>query len=172
MRNIIYVALLLLLLDCAADSSAISATAEWPSPKHDLSYIPFDVSTDDPAFTICDSTRIRSGRNRLRYHEGTNAFKEAVMAGFTTEPAFADFNGYVVVRFLVNCEGISGRYRAEALQLDFSPAKVDPALLAQALELIKSLNNWTKATDSAPETEYFKFVNLKIENGDIQHILL
>lgn len=177
MRNNLHffsIVLTLLAFGCSKDhnTSHVSDEYEIPTSAHNLSYIPYDTKLDSPDYLICDSTKMGSGRSRVRYIDGTDKLKEAITSNYLYDQKYATFSGYIVIRFLVNCEGKSGRYRAQALNLDFSPSNAPSALLKHSTELIKSLDNWTKSTRHDSKAEYSKFINLKIKNGKIQHVLL
>lgn len=171
-KNTLFILLAFCFFSCAVDKPAVTVKFEIPVRNHHLSYIPYDASFDHPDYIICDSTKVNSGRNSLRYTEGTAQLKEDIQHNFVYDPSYASFNGYVVIRFLVNCEGQSGRYRAQSLHLDFSPSDVPSDLLIHALEIVKNLDNWTKSPRYDAREEYAKFINLKFENGKIQHVLL
>lgn len=155
-----------------ADSAVKPTTYDIPTRNHDLGYIPYDAKLDKPDFLVCDSTNIRSGRNRLQYPSGRNKFRKDITSKYLYKSDYKDFSGYIVVRFVVNCKGESGRYRAESLNLDFSPSDAPSDLLQYAITLVKSLDHWTKSTAYDIETEYSKFINLKISNGKIEHVVL
>lgn len=163
---------LLLAFGCSEKTEKLQLEYEIPTRNHDLSYIPFDVNYDDPSFIICDSTSISSGRNRLQYIGGKNNLINDIISNYKYNQKFKSYTGYIVIRFLVNCEGNSGRYRADPLHLDFSPQKATADLLDYSIEIIKSLDHWKKSSPENNKKEYSKYINLKIENGQIQHVLL
>jgi len=177
MRNIIFLRNLCILLSlfslgCLNDNVEPTPKYEIPSRSHDLSYIPYDAKFDNPNYIICDSTRISSGRSRLRYIGGSNKLRNEITSKYLYNQEHETFSGYIVIRFLVNCEGKSGRYRAQSLNLDFSPLNAPSDLLEYSIELVKSFDNWTKSSGNDSKKEYSKFINLKINNGKIQHVLL
>lgn len=157
---------------CAEEQSTLVSKLEIPETKHDLGYIPFDVAADDPDHVVCDSTDIRSGRNRIQYVGGYNKLKEDIVSNFTFHQSYEGFNGYVVIRFMVNCEGKYGRYRAQSLALDFSPSDAPKGLMESSMSIVKSLDSWVKSPGTDGAIEYSKYINLKFDNGKIQHVLL
>ena len=171
MRNNIFLPILYILLSLFSLGCLKESTVQLPSMDHDLSYIPYDAKFDNPNYIICDSTKIYSGRNGLQYIGGPKKLREDITSKYLSNQVYDTFSGYIVIRFLVNCEGKSGRYRAQSLNLDFSPLRAPSDLLNNSIELFKSLDYWTKPyiNDSR---EYSKFINLKISNGKIQHVLL
>ena len=177
MRNIVLLGNLFIFLslfsyNCSNNNAVPTAIYEIPSTNHNLSYIPFDARSDNPNYRICDSTSIGSGRNRLQYVGGKNKLRKDIASKYVYSQGYETFSGYIVIRFLVNCEGEVGRYRAQSLNLDFSPLSAPSGLLKHSIELIKSLDNWTKSPVADSEKEYSKYINLKINDGKIQHVLL
>ncbi|MBX2814618.1 MAG: hypothetical protein KTR24_01415 [Saprospiraceae bacterium] len=177
MRPVSYLPLIILLLTFSTFACLQSQANHQPKYKipivtHDLSYIPFDPLLDDPNFQICDSTKISSGRNRLQYAAGRNTLRSDIVSRFSPQSAYESFNGYIVIRFLANCKGQTGRYRAASLHLDFSPAQAPSNLEQHAKEVVMGLNNWSRATETNANAEYSKFINLKIKNGKIDHVVL
>ncbi|MEO0337823.1 MAG: hypothetical protein AAF242_01285 [Bacteroidota bacterium] len=172
MRNSFYLFISLIIYSCSLNPNKAPLEYELPTVKHDLGYIPFDSNIDDEGFTVCDSTNINSGRNRLQYTGGSDQLRADIRANYQSNTAYADFSGYVVIRFIVNCNGKSGRYRAQSLNLDFSPSKENPDLLKNSITLIQDLDQWVKSPKYDDQTEYSKFINLKIDHGQLQHVLL
>ena len=143
-----------------------------PIVNHDVSYTPYNEKVDDPDFRVCDSTDIRSGRNRLKYLGGTEKLKQDIRNGYKVKNAYKSFNGFIVVRFIFNCKNKSGRYRAQSLNYNFSPMTPSSDIVDYTLALIKNLDQWEISPSSNSETEYSKFINIRFENGQIKHILL
>ena len=170
-RNL-YILLFLFFWSCSENKVVLITEYEIPTRNHDLSYIPYNAKLDNSDYIICDSTGIGSGRSRVRYISGTNKFKEVITTNYLSKPGYKSFNGYIVIRFLVNCEGKAGRYRAQSLNLDFSPLNAPSDLLDYSVELVEKWDNWTRTTGNDNKKEYSKFINLKIKNGEIQHVLL
>ncbi len=177
MRNIYFfrnlcVLLSLYFIGCIDNNVVLTSKHEITSIDHDLSYIPYDARFDNSNYNICDSTGISSGRNRLKYIGGTSKLRKDITSKYLYNHEYGTFSGYIVVRFLVNCEGKSGRYRGRSLNLDFSPVNAPADLLKYSIELVKSLDTWIKSSGKDSRKEYSKYINLKINNGRIQHVLL
>ncbi len=175
MKNIFFLYLIVLLslisAGCLENNSGKTTKYQVPSMDHDLSYIPYDAKFDNPNFTICDSTKIKSGRNKIQYIGGRRKLKKDIISKYLNKKKHETFNGYIVIRFLVNCEGKSGRYRAQSLNFDFSPLNPPLDLLESSIDIIKNLDNWKRSVKDS-QIEYSKYINLKIKDGNVQHILL
>ncbi len=159
----------IIFLGCSDDKTVSQPDVALPSVNHDLSYIPFDADLDDPQFVICDSNAVQSGRNRLRYVGGIKALIQDCANKFN-DHHYESFSGYIVVRFLFNCEDLRGRYRVKALNMDFSRTQVSPELLTRTTNLVKDLNKWERAFPDRDNEEYMKYVNLMFKNGRVEHV--
>lgn len=166
-----YILLSLFAIGCSNHEVENTPKFEIPIRTHDLSYIPFDASLDDPNYIICDTAAIKSGRSRLKYIGGANKFRQDITSKYLFKQKYNSFNGYIVIRFIINCNNEAGRFRAQSLDLDFSPLNAPAELLTQSINLAKNLNNWTRPKTDTKE-EYSKFINLKMNNGQIQYVLL
>ena len=159
-------------IGCLGKSVIDPIDDKFPSLDHDLSFIPFNKALDNADFMICDSSRFHSGRNGIQYVDGSNKLRKDITTNYSYHKAYESFNGFIVIRFLVNCKGKTGRYRAQSLNLDFSPAKAPADLIEHSLDLIKDLDNWKKHPAVDSKKEFSKYINLKIKNGKIEHVLL
>ncbi len=168
----LYIILCLFSLGCLEVSQGQGINYAIPSMGHDPSFIPYDAKFDEPDFIICDSTGLSSGRNRLQYIGGNGKLRQDILSNFSYKHEYKSFNGFIVVRFLVNCDGRSGRYRAQSLNFDFSPTDAPSSLLKNTLDLIKRLDTWQKSSRGESDQEYSKYINLKFKDGKIQHVIL
>lgn len=171
-QNLLFVVLLFICGCTNQTDNKIVQKSTIASSRHDVGYTPIDLKLDDENFVVCDSTRIYSGRNRIQYADGSAALKKECMAKFVFKPAYKPFNGYIVVRFMINCQGETGRFRAESLDLDFSTKKCSPDLLEHSIQIVKNIDTWVKSSQYGEKREYSKYINFKFKNGKIEHVLL
>ncbi len=176
--NYIFPTLLCLAMIAGCSQSDIDSHAQSSSQNpntpyyHDLGDIAHDPLIDKQLFILCDSTRTMQGRSALRYPRGVGALEEICLSTFEYRPAFEVFSGYVTIRFMINCKNESGRFRAQALDLDFSPKECPNELKEQLLGIVENLNGWKKSTSFPPKAEYSKYINFKIDHGRIEHVLI
>ncbi len=142
--NTLFILILSLSFGCKKNNIEPATEFDYPTVNHDLSYIPFDSTVDNPDFIVCDSTAIGSGRNRLQYIGGINKLTEDISSQFSQQQKYDFYDGYIVIRFIVNCDGKSGRYRAQALNLDFSQKIETTDILEYTISLIQNLDHWAK----------------------------
>lgn len=139
---------------------------------HDVGDILFDETIDRDDFVLCDSTDIDHRRNSLVYPGGKKHMMTLCRDGYKASEDFTDFTGYVVVRFLINCEGKTGRFRSEVLDLDFTPAGCSASLKNHILSIVKGLDQWADAKNSTPNRDHSKYINFKIVKGELESVHL
>jgi len=147
---------------------------EKEAPKiysHWIGDILFDAQLDESDFQLCDSTKIVHRRNALSYEKGKQVFKEICLDRFQFQPEFAEFTGYIMIRFLINCNGQTGRFRAESLAPDFSLREAPEGLTNHLLEISRGLKRWNRNRVADENADCSKYLNFKIKNGKIENIL-
>lgn len=140
--------------------------------SHDLGDIPHDPALDSDSFRLCDPGRTMQGRSRLRYPGGREELEKVCLAQFQEDPDFESFTGYVTVRFMMNCKHETGRFRSLSVGLDFSPIDCPAELKDHLIHITRGLDEWKKSDRHGEQAEYSKYINFKIENGRIQHVLV
>ncbi len=133
--------------------------------------IPFDPSTDNADFKLCDSTQLVHSRTSLSYVGGRIKIEEGIKTLFTQHGTTYDYNGYVLARFLVNCKGEVGRTRFESMDDGFMQQECPEGLIALIRASVESLNEWTIVTPSNMGKDHSKYLNIKIINGQVDAII-
>lgn len=80
-------------------------------------------------------------------------------------------NGYVTIRFVVNCEGKAGMLRVQQMNENYKETTFDKKLIDQLLNLTKSLKDWFPKEYLGIKINYYQYLTFKIENGKISEIL-
>lgn len=145
-----------------------SGSVDYPNQ---FGEIPFDSNTDDSSFKLCDSTQLVHSRTSLSYVGGRIRIEEVAKELFAKNEKGFDYNGYVLVRFLVNCNGAVGRLRFEYLDDGFKEQKCPEGLAALIRESVEALDEWTIATASNRGKDHSKYLNFKIKNGQIDALI-
>lgn len=81
------------------------------------------------------------------------------------------FNGYVTIRFMVNCEGKPGMFRIQEMNLEYKEARFDKTFGKKLLDFTKSLNGWISKRENGQKIDYYQYLTYKIENGQVVEIL-
>jgi hypothetical protein len=81
------------------------------------------------------------------------------------------FTGYIIVRFVVNCKGKTGWFRANALTTDFLPVNCPKVILDKFIIYVKNLKGWKNANYEGVNYDSYMYLNFKLINGKIINIL-
>ena len=80
-------------------------------------------------------------------------------------------NGYITVRFLVNCEGKTGLFRLKHLNSDLKDIFLDEEMENKLLKFTKSLNGWEPKKIEGLKVDYYQYLTYKIEDGKVSEVL-
>ena len=131
-----------------------------------------NAATDDPTFALCndESATIQyfNVGNPPHYEGGKAAVKQA-FEGF--KPVDDSTSGWVRIRFIVNCEGKTGRFRIQSADPDYKPIEVDKKIADQLLETSKNMSGWQAVSAEGQSFDYYQYLVFKMKNGDIETIL-
>ncbi|GAE66180.1 hypothetical protein SAMN05421692_3884 [Chryseobacterium indologenes] len=134
--------------------------------------IEFDKKKDDIHFKICDPDTTCQYYNDSKgfEYEGEKIsiekqLKESKIKGNK------DTNGYITVRFLVNCEGKSRLFRVQQKNPEYDEKELDKGLATNLLNFTKSLNGWVIKQMESKKIDYYQYLTYKIENGEIVEVL-
>ena len=140
-------------------------------PRH-VGDIAFDAGLDDPNFKVCNEALI------FQYYNFSNGLqyrgeKTAIYNAFSTYQVdtIPDQNGYVTIRFVVNCEGETGRFRIETMNNDYEAFQFNRDIVRQLKEVTRSLSGWEIAVYDGEPKDYYQYLTFKIQNGQIVNIL-
>ncbi|MEN0003409.1 MAG: hypothetical protein AAF798_04675 [Bacteroidota bacterium] len=138
--------------------------------------IPFDASIDDENFKVCNERNIkqyylrRSSDAPPSYRGEKRALEQAILSEYSF-PEAAQENGYLTIRFIVNCEGAPGRFRVEEMDFSYQPKTFDPQITSQLLRLVKNLTDWVPRKRRNTTYDFYQYLTFKIQKGQVIEIL-
>lgn len=134
--------------------------------------IAFDSNTDDKKFKVCNENNIIQyySLNGIQYAGEKVKIVEHFKEKFQGEN-FKSESGYVTIRFIVNCEGKSDRFRVQEFDWDYQAKKFSKDLIKQLLELTKQLDGWMVPEYKNKKRDYYQYLTFKIVDGQINEIL-
>lgn len=165
----LYFLILLLVVPTAASAQA----AEPPGYMRWVGDIAFDPRTDDPNIALCwgDNWVLQyfNLSEGLRY----NGEKPAIDAFFKAnyQPVELNQSGYLRIRFVVNCQGQTNRFRLLEADEHYNARPFDPAISQQLLQLCKQLEGWEVIEQDGRPIDYYQYLLFKIKQGQIERIL-
>ena len=145
-------------------------TADYPATIGDIQY---DPALDDPGFKVCNVEQV------LQYYQFGKGMqfqgeKIKIVKYFKAKFKGGEIkgeSGYITIRFVVNCEGNTGRFRMQEMDVDYQPKQFATNISSGILELAKNLQGWTIGTYEGIPYDYYQYLTFKIEDGTIKEIL-
>ena len=130
-------------------------TTNWVNPKCDSSYLLYyyQANTKYPVATntILEETR--------RYLAKTNKKYTG--------------NGYITLRFIVNCEGKI--YSVKVLQVDenYKSTHFDKHLVSDLNDYLHTLDRWEKGLSAyhLKNVNYIAYMSFRIKNGEVDNVI-
>lgn len=133
-NKISFVILYLIILSC-------SGSKNQKKYFNDLGEIPFDGQLDDRNFKLCHedlTIPFNYGGFGLIYEGEKKKLVETIKDKFNY-PETKGQTGFITVRFIINCEGQTGRFRVIEMDLNLKAKKFDNNISNQILNIIKGL---------------------------------
>ena len=158
--------------------------------RHDnVGDIAFDPALDDPSFHLHDSTRVWQYYNstaywldhkdsitrfiRGRYHppaDAANATNTANAANTAIATTAANQSGWLTIRFIINTEGRTGRFRLFEMDSTYQPIHFDPRISSALLAAIKDWPGWQPAHNNERRFDTYQYVTFRLRQGRITTI--
>jgi hypothetical protein len=164
------ISLYVILLLTTMCSRSPAQTEMKPKPFF-VYHIGEDPSIDSPAFKTCDERRV------IPYYGGTKTIyrgeKPELEKHFTSykPPVNADNqNGFITIRFVINCRGESGRFRMEQIDKNYQPFTFDTRITNQLLTLTQELKSWIPTQLNGVNHDSYYYLCFKINRGTIASI--
>ena len=162
--NIIF--LFILFFSCNSEEKPVFDIGEY---GYDVGDIAFDPAQDDPSFKLCSEPNNIYGRGAIVLDSG-NAF-DILQEQFVFSSEYSEFSGFIMIRFIMNCNGETGRFRTYPMNFDFSPNHGPSSLINQILDLVTDLKGWRHRHAEHQDQDCTKYINFKIQNGKIDAII-
>ncbi|MBL7810458.1 MAG: hypothetical protein JNN28_21720 [Saprospiraceae bacterium] len=147
----------------------LSAQSIYPDHVGDITP---DPAVDDPAFRTCRANGIPQYYSIESGFEGEKpALLRYFAQNYQKKPDWSGENGYITVRFVVNCNGQTGRFRVLEMDMDYRPKTFPKAMSAHLLQLCQSLNGWKGGQSEGIPYDYYQYLTFTIQSGDIVRIM-
>lgn len=132
-----------------------------------------DKELDDPAFLLCgdqeDVFQYFNFSKGMQIRGEKKALDKLIRNKFKNTRA--SDNGYVRVRFIVNCKGETGRFRVLSSDLNFKETLLSKELTHQLLTITKEIKGWQIIYHEGLNRDYYQYLTFKIINGELKEIL-
>lgn len=81
-------------------------------------------------------------------------------------------DGFISIRFVVNCEGNSGYYRVSEMDNDYMPKSFSKNLSSSLLKAVQKLDGWQiKRNSRGKAVDYHQYLTFHIVNNEITSIV-
>lgn len=130
--------------------------------------------SDNPDFKICNGEKYILQYFNTGKGPGYVGEKPILLESFknTYKPVSGkNQNGFIRIRFVVNCKGKAGRFRTLQSDDDFEEFAFDEKIVKQLLQTTSEIENWEILTSKGAPVDYYFYLIFKIKDGDITEIL-
>tara|TARA_R110002020_G_scaffold444853_1_gene656494 strand:- start:2053 stop:2316 length:264 start_codon:yes stop_codon:yes gene_type:complete len=83
----------------------------------------------------------------------------------------SDQNGFIRLRFIVNCEGKTGRFRVLQSDENFEEMEFDNKIVNQLVTITKGIEKWGIFYRQDDPIDYYMYLIFKIKDGQLTEIL-
>ncbi len=133
-----------------------------------------DITIDNKDFKLCsgDEKVIQyfNAAKGFRYKgEKTMLFK--VFQQNFTSAYQENQNGWIRIRFIVNCKGETGRFRILESDFNYTKFYFKDTIKNQLLDITKKLDGWEPLKMEDQVKDYYQYLIFKIEKGQLTEIL-
>lgn len=143
---------------------------DYPLQVGDIS---FNQALDDPEFKLCNESDVF----QYYYFNGGFQYKgekikiiEHFKNEFTVNGDRND-NGFITIRFIVNCNGKTGRFRVQEMDRDYTEKVFSKQLTENLLTITKRLDGWMVGEYEGVQYDYYQYLTFKIEQGRLIEIM-
>ncbi len=135
--------------------------------------IEFDEKIDDPNFKVCDEDQVRQYYNFSKgfQYKGEKARVHEHFKNGLKDKEQVDETGFLTIRFIVNCEGVTGRFRIQGMDAGYNEKEFNKEIVAEFLVLTKKLDGWVIGEEEGIKRDYYQYLTFKLENGKLREIM-
>ncbi|WP_236002807.1 hypothetical protein [Luteirhabdus pelagi] len=130
--------------------------------------------TDASGFRICNGEEnvlqyFNLGEGPV-YHGEKKSIVRRFKSQFTPIPDDKE-DGLIRIRFLVNCEGMAGRFRVLQSDYQYQEKEFDSEIVSQLLSTTTSIEQWEVLYRNNIPVDYYMYLIFKISDGQLTEIL-
>jgi len=133
----------------------------------------YDANQDDPDFKLCNGDKMAIQYYALgeKTYDGEKITIERIFKSEFNPTIVKKESGLVRIRFMVNCNGESGRFRLLAIDQNYQAKTFDNKLTDQLMHITKNLKGWKGFTRKGIGRDYYQYLIFKIKDGNIIEIM-
>lgn len=133
----------------------------------------FNPALDAHDFVLCNGEewvkQYFHSNQGLLYEGEKKALQDQIMQAYV--PIKTDQSGWIRIRFIVNCNGETGRFRVISSDQHYQEQVFDKRITDQLLRITKSLDGWMVFSENEKPQDYYQYLIFKIERGNLIELL-
>lgn len=139
-----------------------------------LLILPFLSIAQKDSFRPCNNLLLERSKPQYysfntKYPLSSEKLTEEVNRTLTYQPK--QMNGFITIRFVVNCKGQTGNFEIYQTDNNYQIVKFEDKYIEQLLGFVKSLDGWKKAIYKDKNYDYYTYFAFKIEYGKVTEIV-
>ncbi|MGL4630605.1 MAG: hypothetical protein ACRCVT_05295 [Leadbetterella sp.] len=139
-----------------------------------LCILPVISFAQQSSFRRCDSLLVEQWPNhyftfKAKYPLSSETLAENINAILNYKPQ--NINGFITVRFLVNCARQTGEHEIYQIDTHYQQTVFDPKYVDQILHFVKSLQDWKLGIHKEKTYDYYAYLTFKIEQGFVKEVV-
>lgn len=165
--------LLLLLLLLRLGGFSQNTVPQHLNVKEKIGWIPFDKTTDDSNFKVCDELNIEEYYQvNPSYGEGMPSIRKYFSAHKKLLEALCEKDGYIIIRFVINCQGQTDRYRTKFMSLNYIDENtINTELQEKIIQLTHNMGNWTPGKYDGKTYDCYQHLKFLFKNSQLVDVL-
>lgn len=165
--------LLLLILIVRLKAFCQNTVPQHLNVKEKIGWIPFDRSLDNSNFKVCDEFNIEEYYQvNPFYGEGLPSIRKYISSHQLELEALCKKDGYVIVRFVINCQGQTDRFRTKFMLLNYTEENnVNAELQKKIIQLIRNMGNWTPGKYDGKTYDCYQHLKFIFKNSKLVDVL-
>jgi len=126
------------------------------------------------SFKLCDSLITEKWKPqyysfKAKYPLSSEKLTEKANKELIFQPK--NINGFVTIRFVVNCKGQTGNFEVYQIDNSYQQINFEEKYIEALLTFVKTLENWKIGTYESRKFDYYAYFTFKIEYGKVTEIV-
>jgi hypothetical protein len=140
-------------------------------PPANVGDIAFDPALDDTSFHLHDSIRVFQYYNSAAYWlDHKDSVTRFIHSRYHPPADPANQDGWLTIRFIINTEGRTGRFRLLEMDSAYQPNHFDTRISAALLAAIRDWPGWTPAHYKGMRFDTYQYITFRLRQGRITTI--
>lgn len=169
-KSLLIISTLFALLSCKSDRK----NTEKQSYSRWVGDISQNEKIDDVTFKVCNGDSQILQYFNLGQGPVYTGEKSSILNTFKSKYetlSDSDQNGFIRLRFIVNCEGKTGRFRVLQSDENFEEMEFDNKIVNQLVTITKGIEKWGIFYRQDDPIDYYMYLIFKIKDGQLTEIL-